>query len=663
MFPELPTGKYVEALRHLESIENTSERRHEALSIYRKANRDLTYKPGKDAPPPPDWFEIFLNEAVFLTQADTPQAKHEHLYANDAPEIAALFAGDASVELLAVPSNEVPRLSRLLEEAGVQRLSTAVNTKIINLGDEAQDVELTERVRNSSLQLSRVLYSTYPAIFEEAVTSGQLKGLQKLEVVKVTELTMLVSLGTNTRTTMAQIAYDAGRVLYREGCLSVRDRLSAELCKFMGASPDLADTFARILSEESHNAIEEFLAVRNIATLPTDLAAEILGHEKLKSSLEDGVVDDSDALSDLEQDSGTSLQQIERKVVRVSEIKPAAVGSEHPAPPFPIEKMKGMPDEPANSPQNSIDESNSASARSADFTPAPVQSGITKTRPATNFQRQPKRIANRTYHSRLGGLRPQAANKDSLQGQANLGDTPQRHTAPTLRSGAFKITSKLNNFRRRKTQSYRASTGRLLSYAIGAETNHQTESTLADHENRVLVERAAVEYFLRTYRQEWAELHEMPVNNAGYDITAITHDGVEEWIEVKGQGSAWTEEGIALTPIELLAAAKKTDNYLLCVVEHALDDTRRKTYLIRNPYGATTQFRFDSGWKAVAARGRGKILEPREGLNIEIPGIGKGCIISAMSKGRFFTIQVKLSTGAIVQKPYNPAKMKLSEGQ
>lgn len=110
--------------------------------------------------------------------------------------------------------------------------------------------------------------------------------------------------------------------------------------------------------------------------------------------------------------------------------------------------------------------------------------------------------------------------------------------------------------------------------------------------------RAAVEYFMTTQVSRWKSLKEMPHNNPGFDIYAIADDDQEEYIEVKGQSGAWTLEGVALTPTELMTAQQKGDRYWLCVVEYAQDENRRQLHLLRNPYGLTQQFRFDVGWKS-----------------------------------------------------------------
>lgn len=173
--------------------------------------------------------------------------------------------------------------------------------------------------------------------------------------------------------------------------------------------------------------------------------------------------------------------------------------------------------------------------------------------------------------------------------------------------------------------------------------------------------RAAVEYFMTTQAMRWKSLTEMPHNNPGFDVHGIADDNQDEYIEVKGQSGAWTEEGVALTPTELMTAQQKGDRYWLCVVEYAQDDKRRQLHLLRNPYGLTQQFRFDVGWKSAAESLETVLLKPETDMYIDMPGVGRGRILSVRGKGRFFNLHVILECGRQVNKPFNPAKMTLSK--
>ena len=156
----------------------------------------------------------------------------------------------------------------------------------------------------------------------------------------------------------------------------------------------------------------------------------------------------------------------------------------------------------------------------------------------------------------------------------------------------------------------------------------------------------------------------MPPNNKGFDIRAIAHDGGEHVIEVKGQSAAWTVAGISMTPSELLCAAERRDRYWLCIVEHAIHPGQQVLHLVNNPFGKADQFRFDSGWKAVASSEAGAPpLVPAAGLSIDIPGLGIGTIASIKKSGNmFYKIHVYLTDGRQIFRVFDPARMHLSKG-
>jgi uncharacterized protein (DUF1684 family) len=153
----------------------------------------------------------------------------------------------------------------------------------------------------------------------------------------------------------------------------------------------------------------------------------------------------------------------------------------------------------------------------------------------------------------------------------------------------------------------------------------------------------------------------MPHNNPGFDVKAIAHDGVDEYIEVKGQSAGWTEDGVALTPTELEAAQKHGDRFWLCIVEHVQDDKRRALHLVQNPYGLTQQFRFDSGWKSAAISLASVPLKPDVGLFVEIESLGRGRIVSFKKTNHFYRLHVMLDGGGQAHKLFNPVTMKLSK--
>lgn len=85
-------------------------------------------------------------------------------------------------------------------------------------------------------------------------------------------------------------------------------------------------------------------------------------------------------------------------------------------------------------------------------------------------------------------------------------------------------------------------------------------------------------------------------------------------------------------------------------------------YLLQNPYGLTQQFRFDSGWKTAAINLAAVPLKPEVGLFIEMPGVGRGRILSFKKSNQFYKLHLILDGGRQINKLFNPATMKLSAG-
>jgi hypothetical protein len=215
-----------------------------------------------------------------------------------------------------------------------------------------------------------------------------------------------------------------------------------------------------------------------------------------------------------------------------------------------------------------------------------------------------------------------------------------------------------------KAGNKRTRSGRLLSYADVKDQSKQAPDAVSaekDKKHNTIVEIAAVKHFFEMEASRWKSLQEMDHDNPGFDVKAVAFDGADEVIEVKGQGGAWTEEGVALTPTELVEAHRMRGHYWLCVVEFATDVNRRQHYLIRDPFGLTQQFRFDNGWKSMAITVPVRPERPEPGFFIQVPGEGKGRIVKVKGSGQFTKLQIQFEGGRqLFSKLFNPATMTLS---
>ena len=227
---------------------------------------------------PPGWLSVFEDSNVFLDHRGELVSKDAPLFANDAPEWAALFGDAADISLLSVSWEEVPRIERLLDATGVPRLSSSVVVELVEASGGRSETDLTIKIRQATPYLSRVLYAKSHDLFDSALEQGLFRRLRDLEVIEVPELKLSVTLAQTSRTTTADIAQSDGNIFIKAGARSIKDLLAAELVKLLAAPLDLADTFARVLMEHDADGIEDFLRVRRIGQLPEDLLGESPRH-------------------------------------------------------------------------------------------------------------------------------------------------------------------------------------------------------------------------------------------------------------------------------------------------------------------------------------------------------------------------------------------------
>jgi hypothetical protein len=237
---EVPTAKMVAALPRLTEIESAEERAKEALSIYKRAGRDLVPKPNQSGAGERPWLDSFRYGDVFLDQRGQLVANNEALFVNDWPEMGALFADVDDIALLAVPGEEIPKLRRLLDVVEVKYLSSSLVVDVVD--DERGILQglLVSKVRAVLGCIARLLYHRSNEKFEAARNEGLFAQLRDLEVVEVPNLQLRVTLGNVTKQTAGDIARSGRRVLVRRGARSLVDQLAIEICKLLRAPEDMS---------------------------------------------------------------------------------------------------------------------------------------------------------------------------------------------------------------------------------------------------------------------------------------------------------------------------------------------------------------------------------------------------------------------------------------
>ncbi|CAG9234826.1 DUF3883 domain-containing protein [Burkholderia vietnamiensis] len=655
---DLPTIALIRALPSLDTSPISPESRAgEAMRIYTRANREIVSPNGDESMPA--WLDEFADGNSFLSTSGEMVANDGELLINDDPNIAALFHGREGIHFVDVPVTRLPQIRALLDAARVPTLSSKVSLRLVDPGPGVVIESLTSRVAERCVLIARVVYANSHAAFTRAVENGKWNVLSKLVVSEVGNLNLHAELLGEVATTTGHVLIDGSTAYVRTGVKGLVDRLAAEICTLLSVSPILADAISRILSEPEFEGAAEFLEVKGVTELPTEEAEGLFSdHRPPPDEERDQPEGDADTQDDGESEEFAS--ETEATEPNSSE-PPAGLGTTRPSAPA------SGGDAAANSGKSGSGHGVTGATGSSAGTGSSASKGTgaskstgrgtgTGAGAGTGTAEPPRPSSN----SSQGTGTTSASGATSGEPRSNIGSSmrfspiasgiplPPRLRAPSAGS---------------KRRLIEESGQRLLSYVEPHDPSRQPDDSDSEREDmRTEVEQAAVKFVLDSQAANWKSLEEMPPFNKGFDIRGISLDGQQYYIEVKGQSGAWTASGIAMTPSEVLCAAEHRDLYWLCVVEYALDENRRRLYIVRNPFGNAGQFRYDSGWKDIAISEKSSALVPVEGLRIEIEGDGSGTIIAVPKiGGRFTRVQVRLDDGTEIIRIFNPAKMRLSK--
>ncbi|WP_374499732.1 sacsin N-terminal ATP-binding-like domain-containing protein [Pseudoxanthomonas sp.] len=598
---ELGLENWVDALGELEELDR-AQRGEVAIAIYRRLAKAVERHNRDDGSVfAIDWISEFDHYALLLDKRGDMVDKSEHIYADDRPEYSGLFSDIDEVSFLAVSPDRLPGIAPLLNELQVRSVSDVMTIEVADDLDGRVDEALSQKLREMLVPIARIAYSQGHDRFEDAIDHGLFSQLSEASIVEVGELVQLVSLGEWHRETTGQSARRGSQIFLDERAPSKIDYVAIEVEKMLGLRKGTSDAISRLLMSTPGDAAA-YLKVRQTPELPMEELEKVLGF------VDDNVV--PDPTDDDNYDEPTSFD-----------------GGIHAA-------------------SDSLDtEGNTSTHRPrigdrADSSHAGLQPGAGA--PAED-----------------GTARPPRPQSDYVVTSDRARVAPR----PPEPAAASPGTQHGNGSARKD----RTKTGRLLSYAepkgpkeVGGADAPTESSEMTAHKRAV--EQAAVTFFRETVACRWKRVEEMPPNNEGFDFKAVSMDGNEEIVEIKGQGGAWTEEGVALTPLELLAASAWKDRHWLCVVEFALDQSRRRLWLIQNPFGKANQFRFDLGWKDVAEESEGGLHRPEVGLFVDVPEKGRGTIRVVEGNAILTRITIEFPDKSRLTRTFNPATMKLSEG-
>jgi len=598
---ELDLENWVDALEELEEADKV-DRVETATAIYRRLSRAIE-RHNKDSGDSAsiDWISNFEYHSLLLDQRGSMVDKSEHLYADDRPEYSSLFSDIDEVSFLAVSPDRLPGIGPLLNELGIRSVSDAMIVEVADdLGGHV-DEDLSQKLREMLVPIARIAYSQSHDRFDDAIDHGLFSQLSQASIVEVGELVQAVSLGQWQRETTGQSARRGSQIFLDQSAPSKIDYVAIEVEKMLGLRRGTSDAISRLLLSATAGEAASYLRVRQTPELPAEELEKVLGFVD-KAAASDPADEDRYDEPAYDGDTDAAVDTTDAEV-NSSTYRPTVVVGEDPS---------------------------QVGGRSSTESPA-----------GTGVEKSPRATAD----SDATPDRPYVASQPVLPNE----------NSPSTKQG------------KASTRKETTKAGRLLSYVepndLKDERDLEASSENSDATaHKRAVELAAVEFFKETVACQWKSTEEMPPYNEGFDFKAIAMDGNEEVVEIKGQGGAWTEEGVALTPPEVLAASKWRDRYWLCVVEFALDQSRRRLWLIQNPFGKTSQFRFDLGWKAAAEKSEGRPQRPEIGLSVDIPDKGRGVIRVVEGSAVLTRITIEFPDKSTLIRTFNPATMKLSEG-
>jgi hypothetical protein len=714
---KLPIAKVIRSLGSLGQIESPRERTREAVRIYKLANFELP--PGHlSLLRGPEWLRYLRSNPVFIDLKGELKAR-DQIYVDDHPAISQLFVDVPDISFLAVSIEDLQKVRRFLEVLEVRFLSTEVTISLECADSGTLNAELTKRINRSVVFFARALYHRAHKSFEIAKVSGAFQHLQKVKVFDVLSLSKHVTLQGITRTTEGDVACSDDNLFIRVGARCLRDQVAKAICDRLEVGEDLVETLSRILMENRSADIEDYLQNKRIHSLPDDELALLVdgtppsqeaGDEHLAdadSMLGDSVFeDDANKVIGNEESDGQSAESSAASAPGVSQVEQTGLGrkntnsrnspdsnqanfqqgQEQPeaaemigSKARPEQRMDRVSESPGGSDKS---HSNLRQDRVVDEEPVqvrisagPMEAIYEESDESSQQNREPSnpgRHQTRVRHqdggdferNRTAPSRTVAADESEEyvegqdSGRVNI-SRPTYKFPPGQRSrnGTKGKSNRAPGYVYRKTGGHSFAEPRL-----GAPIDESQAALEAAEEWKSEVEQAALQFFKETEGTRWTDLKIFDHWNEGFDASGTASDGITERIEVKGKSGAWTEEGVSLTPSELKYALEHRDRYWLCVVEFATDITRRRLYLVNDPFGFTREFRFSSAWKPRAVTSSAEPLVPAVGLRIELPGAITGVIVDIpKATGTLFKLRVQLEDGKTIDKTFNPATMKLME--
>ena len=230
--------------------------------------------------------------------------------------------------------------------------------------------------------------------------------------------------------------------------------------------------------------------------------------------------------------------------------------------------------------------------------------------------------------------------------------------------GANAVGDGRGEYEGRRDAHERPHRSRIVTYVEG--TRPDAEHKIPRDSEGDAIGDAAVDYVFGIEQRAGRQPVKMDHDNEGFDIIAKDPDGQPRYIEVKGIDGPWGETGVGVTRPQFLYAQKERKRFWLYVVENARSGSPT-LHCINDPATQITQYRFDAGWKGLAANAgapEAPSSGPVAGMRVSYDdGTGTmvpGTVTHVERKGSIVRLHIRTDSGTEVKKFIN-SSMRFSE--
>ncbi|WP_205695655.1 DUF3883 domain-containing protein [Conexibacter sp. SYSU D00693] len=522
---------------------------------------------------------------------------------NDVPAVAERF-DEATCDRL-IPAGDI---SDALADAGVERLSDRLVTRLVDHGMPLEDEHVSRRIDARLEHLARI------ATGENVRWNVVLDFAQGLRVETYEHLAVRYEIEDfDAESTEPEVV--PAHYVRRDGLLAVvrahgrTDWAAVSRCVLEGLFPRessraIAHVVRNVLATESAQQAHRDLDDDGYPTIEEDAFAEFAAicaeRERRAAAESQTVADESDQADDVESERATVAEDGSGTDVLV-EGEPQGVGDSIAGP---DPSSDGVDD--GRSPAE-VDTVHRASQDTSDSDAASETHGSNRHTTGTDSSGADDADIRGVPdpQTNVGGARDSA----EYGAEASTGDGDRRGwsagDAGTGREAGGGRQAGGSSRTARPMQSTE-SRSRLRSYVVPAMDDVGSDKTTQEQDGRIsAIDAAGIKEVLRYERAQGRtpeDMNETNPANEGYDVISYYSDGeLARWIEVKSTAGSWDAKGVGLSPAQFRFAQRADDGQCwLYVVEYALDDERRRVWAIPDPVDQITDYMFDDGWRGLA---------------------------------------------------------------